>query len=51
MLFKTDENLPVEVTELLRRHQHDALSMQDQQKAGEADPQTAQLCLSERRAR
>jgi hypothetical protein len=25
MRFKTDENLPLEVAELLRQHQHDAL--------------------------
>ena len=36
MRFKTDENLPIELTELLRQHQHDALSVQDQQMAGRA---------------
>jgi len=38
MRFKTDENLPIEVAELLRRHGHDALSVIDQQLAGHPDP-------------
>jgi predicted nuclease of predicted toxin-antitoxin system len=50
MRFKTDENLPIEVTELLRQHQHDALSVQDQQMAGQADPQVARVCQVENRA-
>ena len=50
MRFKTDENLPVEVAELLRQHQHDALSVQDQQMAGQGDPQIARVCQMEGRA-
>jgi hypothetical protein len=50
MRFKTDENLPVEVTELLRQHRHDAVSVQDQQMAGQADPQVARVCQAEGRA-
>jgi predicted nuclease of predicted toxin-antitoxin system len=50
MWFKTDENLPVEVTELLRQHQHDALSVQDQQMAGQGDPEVARVCQVEGRA-
>jgi predicted nuclease of predicted toxin-antitoxin system len=50
MRFKTDENLPVEVTELLRQYQHDALSVQEQQMAGQGDPQIARVCQSEQRA-
>jgi predicted nuclease of predicted toxin-antitoxin system len=50
MRFKTDENIPIEVTELLRQHQHDALSVHDQQMAGQADPQVASVCQTEGRA-
>jgi predicted nuclease of predicted toxin-antitoxin system len=50
MRFKTDENLPVEVTELLCQHQHDALSVQDQHMAGRGDPQVARVCQVESRA-
>jgi predicted nuclease of predicted toxin-antitoxin system len=50
MRFKTDENLPIELTQLLRQHQHDALSVQDQQMAGQTDPQVALVCQSEDRA-
>jgi predicted nuclease of predicted toxin-antitoxin system len=50
MRFKTVENLPVEVTELLRQHQHDAVSVQDQQLAGQGDPQVARVCQAEGRA-
>src|SRR5437868_7148048 len=38
MRFKTDENLPVEVAEFLRRQGHDALSVGEQSLAGAADP-------------
>jgi predicted nuclease of predicted toxin-antitoxin system len=50
MRFKTDEILPVEVAELLRLHQHDTLSVQDQQMAGQGDPQIALVCQTEDRA-
>jgi predicted nuclease of predicted toxin-antitoxin system len=50
MRFKTDENLPIEVAERLRQHQHDALSVPEQQLAGQADPLVAQVCQSENRA-
>jgi predicted nuclease of predicted toxin-antitoxin system len=50
MRFKTDENLPIEVTELLRQHQHDALSVPEQQLAGQGDPQVAPVCRTEGRA-
>ncbi len=50
MRFKTDENLPVKVAELLRQYQHDALSVQDQQMAGQGDPQVASVCQAEGRA-
>ena len=50
MRFKTDEYLPVEVTEMLRQHQHDALSVHDQQIAGQADPGIVRVCQTEARA-
>lgn len=50
MRFKTDEDLPIELTELLRQHQHDALSVQDQRMAGQADSKIARVCQAEDRA-
>lgn len=50
MKFKTDENLPVEVVELLQREGHDALSVVDQQLAGHPDVDVASVCQAERRA-
>jgi predicted nuclease of predicted toxin-antitoxin system len=50
MRFKTDENLPVEVAELLRQSQHDARTVPEQQMAGQTDVQVAQVCRSESRA-
>ncbi len=50
MKFKTDENLPVEVADLLRQEGHDALSVVDQQLAGHPDVDVAAVCRSEQRA-
>jgi predicted nuclease of predicted toxin-antitoxin system len=50
MRFKTDENLPMEVTERLLQRQHDAISVPEQHRAGQADPLVAQICQSENRA-
>jgi predicted nuclease of predicted toxin-antitoxin system len=50
MNFKTDENLPVEVAELLRQLGHDALSVGEQQLAGHPDTDVAAICQSEQRA-
>lgn len=50
MKFKTDENLPIEVGDLLRQDGHDALSVVDQQLAGHPDADVAVLCQSEQRA-
>ena len=47
MRFKTDENLPIEVAELLRQNQHDARSVPEQQMAGQTDVQVARVCRSE----
>lgn len=50
MLFKTDENIPVELADLLRQHQHDAMSVLDQQMAGQNDSQIALVCQAEGQA-
>ena len=47
MKFKTDENLPVEIAELLRQHQHDALTVLDEQPGGQPDPILAAACKAE----
>ena len=49
MQFKTDENLPVEVTELLRGAGYDAMSVLEQAMGGESDPVLDEVCLKEGR--
>lgn len=48
-MFKTDENLPVEVADLFRVRGHDAMTVLEQQLGGEADPRIANVCLAEQR--
>jgi predicted nuclease of predicted toxin-antitoxin system len=48
--FKTDENLPVEIAELLRRHGHDACTIGEEGLGGVADPAVAAVCQVEQRA-
>lgn len=50
MRFKTDENLPVEIAELLRRQGHDTLTVSEQGLGGVADPAVAAVCQVEKRA-
>jgi len=50
MRFKVDENLPIEIADILRQNQHDAMSVQEQQLAGQPDVQVAQVCRAEDRA-
>jgi predicted nuclease of predicted toxin-antitoxin system len=50
MRFKTDENLPAEVAELLNQAGHDALRVDQQGLSGVADPGVAAVCLVEQRA-
>lgn len=50
MRFKTDENLPTELPDLLRKAGHDAMSVVDQYMGGEADPDLAAVCQIEGRA-
>ena len=49
MQFKTDENLPVEVTELLRVAGYDAMSVLEQGMGGGGDPVFDGVCLKEGR--
>lgn len=49
MQFKTDENLPVEVTELLRGAGYDAMSVLEQGMGGESDPLLDEVCIKEGR--
>jgi predicted nuclease of predicted toxin-antitoxin system len=48
--FKTDENLPVDVADLIRQRGHSALTVIDQQLSGHADTDVARVCQSEQRA-
>ncbi len=50
MRFKTDENLPAEIANLLGRHGHDAITVHAQGLGGVADPAVAAVCKSENRA-
>lgn len=50
MRFKIDENLPVDLTDLLRSAGHDALSVFDQNLVGEKDPRILEVCRKEKRA-
>ena len=50
MRFKTDDNLPMEIAELLAEANHDALRVDQQGLKGIADPGLAAVCLVERRA-
>jgi predicted nuclease of predicted toxin-antitoxin system len=49
MKFKIDENLPVEVAEVLRQAGYEAVTVHDQNLAGEIDRTIALVCQSEQR--
>jgi predicted nuclease of predicted toxin-antitoxin system len=49
MRFKVDENLPPEVTSLLRDLGHDARTIWDEGLSGRPDAELAQACQAERR--
>ncbi len=49
MLFKIDENLPVEVAQLLVAAGHDALTVHDQKMNGASDHDLAVICRKESR--
>lgn len=50
MRFQVDENLPIEIADLLRQHQNDALTVPEEKLAGYPDPNLAQTCQKEERA-
>lgn len=50
MRFKTDENLPLEVCDLLQEAGHNAVSLFAQQFGGRPDCDVALICRSENRA-
>ncbi len=50
MKFKTDENMPVEAADDLRQAGHDAVTVTDQQLAGQPDVRVADACRAEGRA-
>ena len=47
--FKTDENLPIELTHILQNAGHDALKIHDQQLVGNPDFKIATVCQKEKR--
>lgn len=49
MLFKIDENLPIEIAELLIQAGHDAKTVFDQRLQGSADPALLEVCRQEQR--
>jgi predicted nuclease of predicted toxin-antitoxin system len=49
VLFKTDENLPPELSALLRQRGHDVLTVWDQQLRGKPDHDLAEACRQEDR--
>ena len=49
MLFKVDENLPVEVAQVLREAGHEAVTVLDQHLGGSADALIASICQQEER--
>lgn len=50
MRFKIDEHLPLEIKDLLAKHQHDPVTVADEGMAGSIDPDVAQVCRKEARA-
>ena len=49
MRFKVDENLPVEIADVLRQQHYDAMTILEQQMAGQRDEIVAQVCQQEYR--
>ena len=49
MKFKVDENLPEELSRLLRQARWDSLRVEEQRLSGEVDPRIARICRDEER--
>lgn len=49
MKFKTDENLPAEIADLLRKAKHDAATVFEQRLSGASDDRIADVCKREMR--
>jgi predicted nuclease of predicted toxin-antitoxin system len=49
MLFKIDENLPVEIATILSRAGYDAMTILDQNMVGHPDTEVIKVCYGERR--
>jgi len=47
--FKIDENLPHELSQLLRDGGWDSLTIEEQRLSGEIDPRLAEICAAEER--
>jgi predicted nuclease of predicted toxin-antitoxin system len=47
MRFKVDENLPIDVAEILRANNHDAMTIFDQEMVGQPDLKVARVCRAE----
>jgi predicted nuclease of predicted toxin-antitoxin system len=50
MLFKVDENLPIETAEILQLAGHDAVTILDQQMGGQSDSRIGDIVCAEKRA-
>lgn len=50
MRFKVDENLPIDVAEIPRANNHDAMTIFDQEMVGQPDLKVASVCRAEERA-
>jgi len=50
MQFKLNENLPIEMSALLKEHSHDADTVKDESLCGAPDSRLISLCQEERRA-
>lgn len=49
MKFKIDENLPIDLVDILREAQYDAMSVLEQNLSGRADIQIVSTCQNEKR--
>lgn len=50
MKFKIDENLPLEIAEILRSYNYDAVTVKEQDLCGSKDRTIIDICVKEKRA-